>query len=607
MLERVTESVWRQGYAWVLGHKIKNIHYIEDVCRFQEGSFDYVSSLLPADTKILGICLCSDFKDIDFNKVKMIEFVQQKICDEAIANTLQVWSDDDDPLLCLFKGDEALVYSYVDQQLFSCPCTVIASNLPYIIARLQFNYPIQIDISLDEEFKKLDEFIYSCALYLSPYEVYVPLCESNHSFFAESSTTIESFYGKKAMKQDIWTQVKMPVVQDGNKCISGFGVAEVFRLQESFLPIKIGRIDSIKEIELNSVANSGTIRVRKNTVYLEFDILGRANYSGSVASLASMIHLGMKRQACQMRIMMQHALDHNDLKRGQRLAALPCFCPIALGLNVLTPIYFIPLQTANSFYRKHIHDLFELPSISLLRPNLSVDIALMIPNLLKQSNGGSRLINPHTSSTFSQFQLASGGIKHAINFLVSGSYAYFHYSQDGLQDYGWGCAYRSLQTLASWLLLQGYTHLPPPSFFEIQEILVSHDDKPDSFVNSKQWIGAIEVSCVLSVRYGVTCKILNISRGADLVNKARELARHFSSQGTPVMMGGGALAYTLLGIAWNESSGDVRFLILDPHYTGNDDLKTIVTKGWCSWHSGSLFDQNSFYNLCLLQRPSEFE
>ena len=44
--------------------------------------------------------------------------------------------------------------------------------------------------------------------------------------------------------------------------------------------------------------------------------------------------------------------------------------------------------------------------------------------------------------------------------------------------------------------------------------------------------------------------------------------------------GGGVLAYTLLGVDYNEASGDCAFLLLDPHYTGSDDLKKIVNGGW---------------------------
>lgn len=42
--------------------------------------------------------------------------------------------------------------------------------------------------------------------------------------------------------------------------------------------------------------------------------------------------------------------------------------------------------------------------------------------------------------------------------------------------------------------------------------------------------------------------------------------------------GGGVLAHTILGVDFNEVTGDVKFLILDPHYTGAEDLKFILEK-----------------------------
>lgn len=42
--------------------------------------------------------------------------------------------------------------------------------------------------------------------------------------------------------------------------------------------------------------------------------------------------------------------------------------------------------------------------------------------------------------------------------------------------------------------------------------------------------------------------------------------------------GGGVLAHTILGVAWNEITGHIRFLILDPHYTGAEDLHIILEK-----------------------------
>ena len=41
-----------------------------------------------------------------------------------------------------------------------------------------------------------------------------------------------------------------------------------------------------------------------------------------------------------------------------------------------------------------------------------------------------------------------------------------------MDDKGWGCAYRSLQTIWSWFRLQGYTDRPVPDHRTIQQTLV---------------------------------------------------------------------------------------------------------------------------------------
>lgn len=56
---------------------------------------------------------------------------------------------------------------------------------------------------------------------------------------------------------------------------------------------------------------------------------------------------------------------------------------------------------------------------------------------------------------------------------VSGHYEYKHYMQDDFNDDGWGCAYRSLQTIISWFRLQGFTSRPIPTHLEIQQCLVN--------------------------------------------------------------------------------------------------------------------------------------
>lgn len=44
------------------------------------------------------------------------------------------------------------------------------------------------------------------------------------------------------------------------------------------------------------------------------------------------------------------------------------------------------------------------------------------------------------------------------------------------------------------------------------------------------------------------------------------------------VLGGGVLAHTILGVAWNEITGHIKYLILDPHYTGGEDLHVILEK-----------------------------
>lgn len=100
------------------------------------------------------------------------------------------------------------------------------------------------------------------------------------------------------------------------------------------------------------------------------------------------------------------------------------------------------------------------------------------------------------------------------------------------------------------------------------------------FVGSKQWIGAIELGFVLDALLGVTSKVETAPSGDEMPDKARALAAHFDSQGTPVMIGGGVLAYTLLGVDWNPETGEVAFLILDPHYTGADVIDAIHSGAW---------------------------
>ena len=190
---------------------------------------------------------------------------------------------------------------------------------------------------------------------------------------------------------------------------------------------------------------------------------------------------------------------------------------------------------------------------------------------------------------------------HIIRALVRGDYHYYHYNQDNFKDAGWGCAYRSLQTLISWFKLNTSVgkNIKIPSIPEIQTILVKLGDKDKKIIGSNEWIGAIEVNLVLNDLLGIDNQILYVSNGPELNSKGRELLYHFQHSGTPVMVGGGVYAYTILGVDYDKVKGECKFLILDPHYVGDDDIKTIINKGWCNWKGIDIFKKENFYNLCL--------
>lgn len=71
-------------------------------------------------------------------------------------------------------------------------------------------------------------------------------------------------------------------------------------------------------------------------------------------------------------------------------------------------------------------------------------------------------------------------VKDGKQYIVKGDYLYYHYMQDGFDDNGWGCAYRSLQTLFSWFRLQGYTNKPVPTHPEIQKCLIALGKNPSA-------------------------------------------------------------------------------------------------------------------------------
>lgn len=280
------------------------------------------------------------------------------------------------------------------------------------------------------------------------------------------------------------------------------------------------------------------------------------------------------------------------------------FCPPGF-IHPILCIYDVSYGESESRKVDHRLMLHRRLGLPMDRPLLCTANALSFSSGSDlKMQGTSRLCNVHINMPTSS-EVVGGHCS-----IVQGSYEYYHYLQDNINDSGWGCAYRSLQTIISWFRLQHYTIIDVPTHSKIQEALVEIGDKEPSFKGSQNWIGAIELSFVLDKLLGVSSKILNVRSGAELPDKCRELAQHFETQGTPIMIGGGVLAYTLLGVDYNSTTGDCAFLILDPHYTGGEDLKSIWGGGWCGWKKPisskgeEFFLRNKFYNLLLPQRPN---
>ena len=201
-------------------------------------------------------------------------------------------------------------------------------------------------------------------------------------------------------------------------------------------------------------------------------------------------------------------------------------------------------------------------------------------------------------------------VPHHIFSIVSGSYVYYHYLCDGINDVGWGCGYRTLQTICSWIILNEANlknlqikQNQVPSILDIQKALVNMNDKTNSFLNSKEWIGSFEICLCLDYFYDIPCKIHHIRAEDNFFESLNVLKEHFKVYASPVMMGGDsdAASKCILGIC-GDNEKNCKLLILDPHCsTHHPSVKTLLKENWVCWRGLDTFIKSSFYNLCLPQ------
>lgn len=333
------------------------------------------------------------------------------------------------------------------------------------------------------------------------------------------------------------------------------------------------------------------------------------------------MELAMKRHLKSIRRQVEaHIKRYQNMKQKRQLPHLEPF-HFRLGSDaqseIVTLLYEVPLASID-WRADYAWCLNETPS------SLGVECAITLspPSLeatkpsSSRSSSRSSILDSVDSSTATEPRLhdvhlsvPSPGSSYEVH-LVKGSYEYYHYCQDGYDDKGWGCAYRSMQTIVSWILKQHLSIKAVPSHVEIQRILVDMLDKPPSFINSKQWIGAVEISMCLSQHWDVVSKILHAQDGTKVSSYINDFIKHFDTLGSPIMAGGSVLAYTVLGVAVNVSKPllpngqpDIKYLILDPHYTGSESISTIISDQWCAWKPPTIWKKDAFYNFCLPQTP----
>ena len=304
-----------------------------------------------------------------------------------------------------------------------------------------------------------------------------------------------------------------------------------------------------------------------------------------------------------------HNLINEDNKKIKQNVILynELYNSLPLTLSTLTPIIFDDnkLSLISNKENKTVIDndiklskIFHINGISFYDFGPIINVKTDNNDNKNKEYNYQHLLNPHLSiSNISE----PPSNTHVIRGMIRGDYHYYHYNQDNFNDAGWGCAYRSLQTIISWFILNTSVgkNLKVPTIREIQTILVKLGDKDKKIIGSSDWIGAIEVNLVLNELLGIDNQILYVPSGAEVNSKGRELLYHFQHNGTPVMVGGGVFAYTILGVDYDKVKGECKFLILDPHYTGEDEVKTIINKGWCNWKTIEIFKKENFYNLCL--------
>ncbi|XP_070499518.1 probable Ufm1-specific protease 1 [Chironomus tepperi] len=186
-------------------------------------------------------------------------------------------------------------------------------------------------------------------------------------------------------------------------------------------------------------------------------------------------------------------------------------------------------------------------------------------------------------------------------YLTRENYDYYHYCCDGINDVGYGCGYRTVQSICSMLKKKLNSEKSVPSLLDIQKVLVKFGDKDERILNSRSWIGTLEGSYVIDELFNVPCYIVHISHDEKISSKRSDIMKYFKEQGGLIFMGGDSDASAKMITGIHIAQDDKLFLqVVDPHFSQiPKNPHEIVNKGYVKWYAENDFIENSFYNLCM--------
>lgn len=211
--------------------------------------------------------------------------------------------------------------------------------------------------------------------------------------------------------------------------------------------------------------------------------------------------------------------------------------------------------------------------------------------------------------------------KDGETIMTREKYDYYHYGCDGVEDagkelivffcfllinknltlVGYGCGYRTVQSVCSMLIRKLTVITQIPSILDIQKTLVKIGDKEPNFINSRGWIGTLEGSFIFDELFNIPSYIIHIPHDSKISSKKAEIKNYFRDQGGLIFMGGDSDAAAKMITGIHVSKDNQMFLqIVDPHFNGIPKRpQNIVDQSYVRWYAENEFIDNSFYNLCM--------